>query len=49
MLAKSRVGTLANVYYIPEYISAEEEEQLLARLCSCKIPWTEVLRNFQNF
>ena len=42
MLEEFRVGSLANVYYIPEYITSEEEERLIERLRSCKIPWTEV-------
>lgn len=43
MLENYRVGDLPNVFYIPDYISKEEEERLLGRVRSCKAPWTEVI------
>ena len=45
MLDNYRVGDLPNVFYIPDYISKEEEERLLERVSSCKAPWTEVICN----
>ena len=43
MLEEYSVGSLANVYYIPDYITVEEEQRLTERLCRCKSPWTEVI------
>ncbi|CAL5225806.1 g8583 [Coccomyxa viridis] len=50
MLEDFRVGSLANVCYIPDYITAKEEQRLAERLCCCKTPWTEVSgRRLKNY
>ena len=39
---KDRVGSLKTVYYIPDFISTKEEEQLLQALRRSKSAWKEV-------
>ena len=37
-----RVGDLPDVFYIPDYISREEEQSLLNNINGTKAKWTQV-------
>lgn len=46
MLAKHRIGTLPNVYYIPDYITSTEERRLTDEIIASKTLWTQVNTSF---
>jgi len=41
-LENHRVGNLPTLFYVPDYISAAEEAQLLSEVRSSKAKWTQV-------
>ncbi|EIE18199.1 hypothetical protein COCSUDRAFT_54973 [Coccomyxa subellipsoidea C-169] len=50
MLEKHRIGWLPEIFYIPEYISVDDEERLCQTIRASKAPWIKVsgrrLRNY---
>lgn len=47
-LQQHRVGHVPHIYYIPEYLGAEEEESLVATIKASKQRWTQVRRTRNN-
>ena len=43
-LQHHRVGHVPHIYYVPEYLGAEEEERLVATVKASKQRWTQVRR-----
>lgn len=39
MLEKHRIGLLPEIFYIPEYISVDDEERLCQAIRASKAPW----------
>ena len=46
-LSKHKIGNLPDVHYVSEYISREEEQNLLSNIDAIKTSWTQVLALFQ--